>query len=118
MSLSLLLFFFFSSRRRHTRLVSDWSSDVCSSDLGECALSVHAAGDGRPRCHLVVYRGGQPRSRRPGGNGDRRRLAKHPRTGTKRRDITPLPLRFWTVTRFPNYVIVYRPETVPLQGGR
>src|SRR5258706_334196 len=24
--------FFFSSRRRHTRLVSDWSSDVCSSD--------------------------------------------------------------------------------------
>src|SRR5262249_59166678 len=28
-----LSFFFFSSRRRHTRLVSDWSSDVCSSDL-------------------------------------------------------------------------------------
>src|SRR5438046_3662432 len=28
-------FFFFSSRRRHTRLVSDWSSDVCSSDLTE-----------------------------------------------------------------------------------
>src|SRR5258706_9828844 len=26
-------FFFFSSRRRHTRLVSEWSSDVCSSDL-------------------------------------------------------------------------------------
>src|SRR5438046_5396792 len=26
-------FFFFSSRRRHTRLVNDWSSDVCSSDL-------------------------------------------------------------------------------------
>src|SRR5438046_3277553 len=28
-----IFFFFFSSRRRHTRLVSDWSSDVCSSDL-------------------------------------------------------------------------------------
>ena len=28
-----MCFFFFSSRRRHTRLVSDWSSDVCSSDL-------------------------------------------------------------------------------------
>src|SRR5438046_2269983 len=27
-----MFFFFFSSRRRHTRLVSDWSSDVCSSD--------------------------------------------------------------------------------------
>src|SRR5476649_2073715 len=25
--------FFFSSRRRHTRSLSDWSSDVCSSDL-------------------------------------------------------------------------------------
>ena len=28
-----VFFFFFSSRRRHTRLVRDWSSDVCSSDL-------------------------------------------------------------------------------------
>src|SRR5262245_66665683 len=28
-----LCFFFFSSRRRHTRCLSDWSSDVCSSDL-------------------------------------------------------------------------------------
>src|SRR5205814_4996818 len=27
------LHFFFSSRRRHTRCLSDWSSDVCSSDL-------------------------------------------------------------------------------------
>src|SRR5437016_4856875 len=30
---SLYVLFFFSSRRRHTILVSDWSSDVCSSDL-------------------------------------------------------------------------------------
>src|SRR5437016_7138206 len=29
----ILFCFFFSSRRRHTILVSDWSSDVCSSDL-------------------------------------------------------------------------------------
>src|SRR3712207_7295019 len=28
------MFFFFSSRRRHTRFWRDWSSDVCSSDLG------------------------------------------------------------------------------------
>src|SRR6266498_3776606 len=28
------LCFFFSSRRRHTRCGRDWSSDVCSSDLG------------------------------------------------------------------------------------
>src|SRR5205085_8077678 len=29
-----VFFFFFSSRRRHTRFDCDWSSDVCSSDLG------------------------------------------------------------------------------------
>src|SRR5256885_360220 len=29
---------YFSSRRRHTRLQGDWSSDVCSSDLGETGL--------------------------------------------------------------------------------
>jgi antitoxin ParD1/3/4 len=43
------------------------------------------------------------------------RLAKHPRIGTKRQDITALPVRFWAVTGFPNYVIVYRPDTAPLQ---
>lgn len=43
------------------------------------------------------------------------RLAKFPLIGSKREDITPLPVRFWTVTKFPNYVIVYRAETIPLQ---
>src|SRR5437899_4191081 len=32
----LFFYFFFSSRRRHTRCLSDWSSDVCSSDLVVC----------------------------------------------------------------------------------
>src|SRR5436189_3222900 len=32
--LLVVFFFFFSSRRRHTRYIGDWSSDVCSSDLG------------------------------------------------------------------------------------
>src|SRR5690606_40855846 len=32
------LLFFFSSRRRHTRFSRDWSSDVCSSDLGPVLL--------------------------------------------------------------------------------
>src|SRR3712207_8304797 len=34
----IILFFFFSSRRRHTRYWRDWSSDVCSSDLGPAIL--------------------------------------------------------------------------------
>src|SRR5438309_3865310 len=37
-------FFFFSSRRRHTRWNCDWSSDVCSSDLGGGAGGVHEHG--------------------------------------------------------------------------
>src|SRR2546430_4111809 len=40
--LILLTVFFFSSRRRHTRFDCDWSSDVCSSDLG-CAVVAETA---------------------------------------------------------------------------
>src|SRR2546430_2983738 len=47
----LVCLFFFSSRRRHTRFDCDWSSDVCSSDLGAPELGreprardVHLAG--------------------------------------------------------------------------
>src|SRR5437899_8856382 len=42
-------FFFFSSRRRHTRCLSDWSSDVCSSDLDWCYLN-NFADPQQPRC--------------------------------------------------------------------
>src|SRR5262245_66601298 len=38
--------FFFSSRRRHTRCLSDWSSDVCSSDLESIARLGEAAATG------------------------------------------------------------------------
>src|SRR2546426_8856855 len=48
------IFFFFSSRRRHTRLQGDWSSDVCSSDLGSRASVAHAISAG------VDPRGGSP----------------------------------------------------------
>src|SRR5690606_40915326 len=37
--------FFFSSRRRHTRFSRDWSSDVCSSDLGALADRAWQAAD-------------------------------------------------------------------------
>src|SRR5262245_64498413 len=36
----MFFFFFFSSRRRHTRCLSDWSSDVCSSDLSPSCTSL------------------------------------------------------------------------------
>jgi len=42
-------------------------------------------------------------------------VAKNPLIGHTRPDLTTRPLRFWTLTRYPNYVIVYRPETSPLE---
>ena len=42
----MVVFFFFSSRRRHTRLVRDWSSDVCSSDLSQDIM--------KPKKHRVI----------------------------------------------------------------
>src|SRR6267143_5941054 len=46
----IIVFFFFSSRRRHTRWNCDWSSDVCSSDLGDKAFC--AGGDIKELEHL------------------------------------------------------------------
>ncbi|MGB7556871.1 MAG: type II toxin-antitoxin system RelE/ParE family toxin [Candidatus Korobacteraceae bacterium] len=42
-------------------------------------------------------------------------LADDPMCGHSRPDLTVRPLRFWTLTRYPNYTVVYRPETSPLQ---
>jgi plasmid stabilization system protein ParE len=44
-----------------------------------------------------------------------RLLAKNPRIGQLRADITSLPVRFWPVQKYPNYVIVYAPDTKPLE---
>src|SRR5207245_5064573 len=50
------LCFFFSSRRRHTRCYRDWSSDVCSSDLGQALRALGAVG--LPTT-LLIDRGGR-----------------------------------------------------------
>jgi antitoxin ParD1/3/4 len=42
-------------------------------------------------------------------------VAEAPMRGHFRSDLTSRSLRFWTLTRYPNYTIVYRPETAPLQ---
>jgi plasmid stabilization system protein ParE len=42
-------------------------------------------------------------------------VAEAPMRGHTRRDLTNRSLRFWTLTRYPNYTIVYRPDTAPLQ---
>src|SRR5438046_3670179 len=67
-----MFIFFFSSRRRHTRLVSDWSSDVCSSDLavaarqnvvvtafkyGRTGRSISSCSTGNPRTPDIAHIG-------------------------------------------------------------
>jgi plasmid stabilization system protein ParE len=42
-------------------------------------------------------------------------VAEAPMRGYTRADLTSRSLRFWTLTRYPNYTVVYRPETSPLQ---
>jgi plasmid stabilization system protein ParE len=42
-------------------------------------------------------------------------VAESPLHGHSRKDLTKQALRFWTLTRYPNYTIVYRPETAPVQ---
>src|SRR3712207_8998306 len=75
-------FFFFSSRRRHTRYWRDWSSDVCSSDLG-----------GRPRRAPLDA----PRAKAHENGGQGRRGAPHsshlpmaPQTPPTLSDLPPL----------------------------
>ena len=35
--------------------------------------------------------------------------------GHTRQDLTSRPVRFWTLTRFPNYTVVYRPNPKPIE---
>jgi plasmid stabilization system protein ParE len=42
-------------------------------------------------------------------------VAEAPMRGHSRSDLASRSLRFWTLTRYPNYTVVYRPETSPLQ---
>src|SRR5437899_7496239 len=50
--------FFFSSRRRHTRCLSDWSSDVCSSDLPRRGIGRAAQGDVHVTVVIPTYNRG------------------------------------------------------------
>src|SRR5688500_20412718 len=81
-----MLLFFISSRRRHTRLQGDWSSDVCSSDLGVRARArVGQEGEGGDAGHRA-RRGGAARGRAalqaggeeqgPPGRSEERRVGK------------------------------------------
>src|SRR5256885_7960689 len=112
-----IFFFFFSSRRRHTRLQGDWSSDVCSSDLG-------AKGRSRQRFltrdpHLAERRERESNSLEDGrvDPADRLEGEDHPLTtpsGTNRATIfvSPAP----SATRTTSSTFLYAPgasSTIP-----
>jgi plasmid stabilization system protein ParE len=42
------------------------------------------------------------------------KLGHFPNLGAKRTEITAKAVRFWTVARFPNFIIVYRPDRTPI----
>jgi plasmid stabilization system protein ParE len=42
-------------------------------------------------------------------------IATSPLGGQVRADLTKRPLRFWILKRYPDYLIVYKPATSPLQ---
>src|SRR3712207_7824811 len=67
-----MYFFFFSSRRRHTRYWRDWSSDVCSSDLGLDAVRTVVQNGVRPGVvRLYDPEEGRPTLERFGHDTDR-----------------------------------------------
>src|SRR5947199_9429035 len=75
-----MVFFFFSSRRRHTRCLSDWSSDVCSSDLSwGCGFSRRHARRLQPQPQL------RPRPRSRGAQGPRPKDQPAPARSEERR---------------------------------
>src|SRR3546814_2778932 len=74
LSLLYLLFFFFKQKTAYEMRISDWSSDVCSSDL---AVRRHPRDAALP----VLRRPARPLRRRPGRGARRRRDGHQPDRG-------------------------------------
>jgi plasmid stabilization system protein ParE len=42
-------------------------------------------------------------------------VATNPLSGRRRPNISKRPVLFWTLTRYRNYLVVYRPDTTPVE---
>src|SRR3546814_4026259 len=88
----MIVFFFVKQKTAYEMRISDWSSDVCSSDLGNQVVgggvqNVAACGRGSGECDLRNALAGRQRSARflaiaiddvqhPGGRSEERRVGK------------------------------------------
>src|SRR3546814_5267322 len=61
-----LIFFFFKQKTAYEVRISDWSSDVCSSDLGDSPIICRPRGR-RSRTLVWYQRGKGRRSKQPSG---------------------------------------------------
>src|SRR5216684_3542591 len=107
-----LIMFFFSSRRRHTRCSRDWSSDVCSSDLGG---SRRFHGQGPSRRHAVD----RPLVRRSDAAQDRRCVPardRFPRPGAETSMTNLVEIRGLNI-RFTGERTVYAVNDLSLSLG-
>src|SRR3546814_7366156 len=69
--------FFFKQKTAYEMRISDWSSDVCSSDLGRSGRGGRAEGDPAGRAELREAPGAGHRQRQPGNPGAWRRSGPH-----------------------------------------
>src|SRR5215208_7416613 len=121
-------FFFFSSRRRHTRWPRDWSSDVCSSDLGAPAGNPgysRRPGGGRGRARLPHPQGRADGAlmKKPGARPGFRRstLEESCYFLPNRASLSP-PMAFWTLpsalSALPSAWSFESPSTLPAPSFR
>src|SRR5258705_6753280 len=95
----LFVFFFFSSRRRHPRCLSDWSSDVCSSDLS-ATLSFACTRIAKNEDMLPVWILYPYASAYPTGPTNKGLTLVHRALGQKRRSCAPAAERHFPISIF------------------
>src|SRR6266498_393362 len=100
-----LCFFFFSSRRRHTRCGRDWSSDVCSSDLGRAGYHVGVTWSGDTALDAVFAVDPPGHVYRPAGRHTS--WAAYATNPARRRETATLAatLRAYARERLPDYMV-------------
>src|SRR6266576_2159098 len=108
-----MFFFFFSSRRRHTRSLRDWSSDVCSSDLGRESSQAHVQRD-----EMHAHAAGANFFQQSFGEVETRRWSRDRARGSGKHRLIAVSVRFERAVLAPRDVGWQRHFTQFTEGGR